>query len=170
MTRPRLKRQREGTAHLDDRVWQELKGRLADLARPHVRVGVLASKGGSAAAEGSAGITMAELATVHEYGSPEAGIPARSFVRRTFIEKEADTAGAIAKLAGRVIEGKVDEGRALELLGAWGAAQVKNTIARGPHIPPPLKPETIEAKSGKTRPLVDSGQLVGSISSEVVDG
>lgn len=165
----RLKRMANGTAEIDDAGWEQLKTRLRGLATgAFVKVGVVAEHGaGDAVSDSDGDINMAELASVHEYGSPAAGIPARSFIRRTFVEQEGELAKFCAKATERVFEGKVTEERALDLIGAWSAAQVKKTIARGPHIPPPLKPATVKAK-GSTRPLVDTGHLANSINHAVV--
>ena len=50
--------------------------------------------------------------------------------------------------------------RALGLLGARMSADMKMTIKN--RIPPPLQPETIRRK-GSDVPLIDTGQLINSI-------
>ena len=109
---------------------------------------------------------MVELAAIHEYGAPKAGIPERSFIRRTFNEKQKQLKSVVGKLATDVVEREKSVESALDQLGAWGAAQVKNTITRGKGVPPPNAPETV-AKKGSSRPLVDTGRLVDAIQWEV---
>lgn len=145
--------------------WKNLTAKLKAAEGAHVKIGVLASSGKTADGK----MSMVELAAVHEYGSPAAHIPERSFIRRTFENNRHDVERMTAKLAGQFVEGKISLARALDQLGAWGAAEVKHTIAKGPHIPPPLKQATIDRK-GSDRPLVDTGRLLGSIQHEVVGG
>lgn len=138
-----------------------------DLDKMHARVGVLASKGGNDQVE--SGATLIEVAASHEFGAPRAGIPERSFIRRTFVNKEQETIALTTKLAKMVVTDRLDAKKALTVLGQWGATEVKKTITEGPHLPPPLKQATINRK-GSDRPLVDTGRLVGAITSEVVEG
>jgi hypothetical protein len=157
--------------HVDKKPWAKIKERLG-LKRSgqlHVKVGVLADKGGDEMHEGEDGeeITLIELAAIHEFGV-EGRIPERSFIRRTFDEQKSRLEKLIGSLAARVIKGSLTEAQALELLGQWAAAEIKKTITTH-DIPPPLAQETIDRK-GSSKPLVDTGQLVGSISYSVSDG
>lgn len=151
----------------------------------HVKIGVLASQGGGARAirrskhigeRGTArnavnkafevtDISLVELAAIHEFGSPAARIPERSFIRRTFDAKHVEIRALATKLAAKIVDGKMSVDKALTVLGQFCAAEVKKTITRD-RIPPPLKPATVEAK-GSDRPLVDSGRLLGAITYEV---
>lgn len=150
-------------ADLDMSELRRLAREVFKLGSGKVKVGVLANKGGGA---NHGGISMAELAAIHEYGSPAAGVPERSFIRRTFAAKEDDVAKMAARLAAGVFSGQMSATRALEILGAFGATEVKKTITEGAGVPPPNAPSTI-AKKGSSRPLVDTGRLLGSIQWEV---
>jgi len=149
----------------NDAIWRKIIDRVTRLDGAHVKVGVISSKGGDAKTDD--GITMVELAAIHEFGSPAASIPERSFVRRTLAAKRRAIQQNVNKLARAIVKNTMGEMRALELLGTWLAQEIKKTITAGPHLPPPLKPATIEAK-GSDRPLVDTGRLVDSITHEVV--
>ena len=154
-----------GKVTIDDAPWKALQKRLAALARGHVKVGILSNPDHD-------GIGMAELAAIHEFGAPARKIPERPFIRATFRDKAADFAKLQARIGKGVIEGRFEAPQAFGLLGTRGEAEVKKTIASGPHIPPKLQEATIDARerrSGKrsTRPLVDTGRLLGSISHEV---
>lgn len=153
---------------VDDRVWKKLLAVAHNLDKAHVRVGVLASKGGSERVPGT-DFDMVTLAAVHEFGSPAAGVPERSFIRRTFEQKRDELAQVCGLLAREIITKGMDPLKALARLGAWGAAEVKKTITQGEGVPPPNAPSTVAAK-GSDRPLVDTGRLVGSINFEVVEG
>jgi hypothetical protein len=138
-----------------------------------VRVGVLESKGGNEphpvenadGTPGSSTITMVELAAIHEFGSPAANIPERSFLRRTFAARNPELQVLMGRLAKGIIAGKIGPEQAAHLLGQWSVAQVRKTIT-SEHIPPPLQPATI-ARKGSDRPLVDTGRLLGAINYEI---
>jgi hypothetical protein len=140
-------------------VWKELYKRLEGHSGPTgIKVGVLRS----ASAPRSDGISNVELAAIHEFGSPAANIPERSFIRRTFREQKDKLDALLFKIAKGVVSDKTDLATGLNLLGQWAVAAIRKTITGGPGIPPPLKPATI-ARKKSTRPLVDTGQLVNSI-------
>lgn len=153
-----------GNPKISDAVWKAIFGRVRGLKHARVKVGVV----GSAAREEEDGTTLAEIAAIHEFGAPAAGIPERSFLRSTFRnpQKLEQLRKLQARLARDLIAGKIDVARAMGLLGAWGAGAVKATITRDGEFAP-LKPSTI-AKKGSSRPLIDSGQLLNSISWVVV--
>lgn len=160
-----------GGHKVDDRVFRELRRRLGPLRDAHAKVGVLAAH--NQPHEGS-DMSLVEIAAVHEFGSPAANIPERSFIRGTF--EDRDVVESLSRLtegvARAIIAGRLEVGAALERLGQWGAAQVKMRIKR--HIPPPLKPETIERKlskgqAGGSTPLVATGQLINAVTYEVAN-
>ncbi len=130
-----------------------------------LRVGVLASKGGN---ESRGGITMVELAAIHEFGSPDNNIPARSFIRATFLVRRVNALATMqTKLAEKIVLGGMPARRALGILGAWAASEVKKTFTEI-DIPPPLRQATIDAK-GSSKPLIDTGRLLGAVTWEVVE-
>lgn len=155
------------SVHADDAPWRKLYKRVVDADRYRVRVGVLASKGGLRKHKAS-DLTLVEIAAIHEFGSPAANIPERSFIRRTFLHRVYHAlVRKITDICKAIVLGVVDTKQGVGLLGAWGAAEVKNTITQD-DIPPPLTLETVKRK-GSSKPLVDTGQLKNSISWEVVD-
>lgn len=151
---------------VDTRGWKALRKAWGELGGLRVNVGVLASKGGLEIHGPDGDITLIEIAAIHEFGSPAANIPERSFIRRTFINKEKEIAAAIGKAATAVAYG-MDAKKALDIVGLYMSTEVKKTVTAGEHIPPPLQPATI-ARKGSDRPLVDTGRLVQSVSWEVV--
>ena len=146
--------------NLDDRVWQEILRRVHRADEFYVKVGIIGQD--ASASHGDA--TNAEVGTAHEYGTED--LPERSFLRSTFVRREGDLAKLQAQACRGILEGKIDAQRALALIGAWAAGAVRATITRDGEFVP-LKPATI-ARKGSSRPLVDTGQLVGSISFVVV--
>lgn len=150
-----------------DKGLKALIERCVSLKRATVKVGVLEDKGAEAKRtedEEPGEMTVLEVATIHEFGAPAAGIPARSFIRGTVDEQRGEIADVQRKLAIAVLSGKLEIGRALNQLGAAVSARIQRRIARG--IQPPLLPRTI-ARKGSSKPLVDTGQLRSSISWEV---
>ena len=147
---------------------QALVERVGSLSSAAVRVGVLQDKGGEAKRSQGAsevkGLTILEVATVHEFGAPERGIPQRSFLRGTVDEQEAEIRADQHRLAVAYLSGKIQLGKALNQLGARIAGRIQQRIARG--IDPPNAARTI-ARKGSSKPLVDTGQLRSSITWEV---
>ena len=145
--------------------------KLAEARAKGVRVGVLSSKGGGEEHTDDdgkpSGVSMVELAAIHEFGSRKAGIPERSFIRRTFNSKRKQLAAMQVKLARAIVLRKLPVKSAYEILGQWAAAEVKKTITQT-KIPPPLKKETIRRKKSD-RPLVNTGKLLNAITHEVTN-
>lgn len=122
-----------------------------------VKVGVM--EGGSEAAPG---LTMAQLMAIHEFGAPRANIPERSAIRSTY-HAEREALGKLSKaVVQRILKDQMTIEQGLGILGLDLATKIKRRITDGEGIPPPLSPVTI-ARKGSTRPLVDSGRLLGSI-------
>lgn len=149
---------------LDDTVWKRILTELKNANRSYVKVGVI----GAAAMQKTAdGVSMAELALIHTYGSPKRSIPARPFIAEGINAQEAKIKTLTEKLAEKVSTGKLTIQTALATLGEAGAAAVKRYVKSGPYIRPLLKAATIEAK-GSSRPLIDSSRMINSVSYEIV--
>ena len=112
-------------------------------------------------------LTNVELATVHEFGVPSANIPQRSFIRSTADENKKKYQQALIRIATRLVERGGNLNVRASLL-RFGANVRKDIIAKiQSNIPPPLKPATIKAKDGDPLALVDTAQMLGSITSVV---
>lgn len=148
---------------VNDKVWRKLLAKLKRMENAHVKVGVLASQGGSA--EHSEGITLIELAAIHEFGSPEAGIPKRSFIHDG-VNKSKKIKDTMSKLSARVVGGTMSETHALEILGQVATAEIKNYVSAGAPVPPPNTKSTV-SKKGSSRPLIDTGRMVNAVNHEV---
>ena len=160
----------EGGSKIDLHKWQELRAQVRKTAAggAKVKVGVLGSAG-----QHPSGISMVELAAIHEFGSPAAGIPERSYIRRTMDLKHDAVESMVRRTAAAYLKGKVELAQALGLLGQFLVAQVKNTITSEQVVP---KLEDSEAgrrtikRKGSHVTLVDHGQLLNAISYEIVEG
>lgn len=141
------------SVHVDKRMWNKIYSTVRKLGGAHVQVGVFDGRN-------------AEIALIHEFGAPAAGIPARPFVRQTLENKAGQLAALQKKIAQALLMGTLTEGKALGLIGAWAAGAIKATITRDGNFAP-LKPATIKRK-GSDKPLIHTGQLVGAITFVVV--
>lgn len=152
-----------------DTGWKALQDRMKKLAKagPFVKIGIL-----SDGSHQGSDIGLVEIGAIHEFGSPSAGIPERSFIRSTFDREHDQLEKLTEKLATKVMNGEMSAEQALGLLGAWGAGQVQRTIVErlttGPE-PQELKPATI-ARKGSSTPLVDHGLLKAAITWKVEGG
>ena len=152
-----------GKLKIDDRKWRAIQAAVQRMGGSFVSVGVLADQGGS---ETIGGLTLVEIARLHEFGNPATGLEERSFLRATLAAHEAEIRAFQAKLVGAILLGKLTEARALDLLGAMVAGLVKKFIYSG-QVQPELAESTIKAK-GSSTPLVDTSALVNHITHEVV--
>lgn len=143
-----------------DHGFAEFFKRMREARDAKIKVGVLADTSQGAETEGG-DLTVAEIAVVNEFGTEDKRVPERSFLRSTFEEKREDLVKLGAHLFGLVIAGKMKLDRALGIMGATLASEVKNKIT-GTELPPPNAPSTI-ARKGSDHPLVDTGRLVGAI-------
>lgn len=130
---------------------------IINAGKPQVLVGVPASEN----RERGDGITMAELAAIHEWGAPSKGIPERSFLRSAIIEGRQD----ISDLIAQGVSVYLQQGKEVDLafynrVGLFASNLVKTKIAKGPFKP--LSEATIKRK-GSSLPLVDTGALRQSI-------
>lgn len=140
------------TVRINTKRWQKLHRSAIELGKREVRVGVFDS-------------TEAKIAMVHEFGAPSAGIPQRSFMRSALRGR------GLKRLAQRIakmfLEGKIDETRALTMLGEGATEAMKLRIAKPPGKWPRLDPDTVRVK-GHARKLIDTGKLIASIAFRIV--
>ncbi len=156
----------------DKREQYKLEKRLQKMQKsPHVAVGILQDE------PVNDEFTMVDLATVHEFGSKDGRIPARSFFRSTLDSKRAEYPKLIAKLQDAYVIGKLTMKQALTQFGEMVVGDMKETINNG--IKPDLAESTKKAKKQSIkkqkkklsgigfRPLIETGVLKGSITHQV---
>lgn len=124
-------------------------------ATPPITVGVHGEEG-SAGTE--SGTTVADVATVHEFGL--GNHPERSFIRAWFDSKRSENQDALRKLAKSVLDGRNDPMTAAEKAALFLENSAKNYIQSGS-----VSPAT--DKDGTT--LIETAQLVSSIRGKVGD-
>jgi len=118
------------------------------------------------------GSYIAEVAARHEFGR---GVPARPFMRPTMIKEKNGWAKLATLLINDAIKGKRTPSSVLEVLGLKAAGQMRAFIRTV--FTPPLAESTIAARvrkmknknivGGLTKPLVETGTMINSLTSEV---
>lgn len=110
--------------------------------------------------------TNAMLGYIHEFGAPEANIPARPFLLPGIRAVKDKVAGYLKQSSIAALKG--DSGKADRAMGAAGlvaVSSIQRQFTSGSFAP--LKPSTLKARRRRgrtgTRPLIDTGQLRRSI-------
>lgn len=147
---------------------KKLRDELKKAASMHVAVGIIGQTAAEAKkyynAQGNleAGpVTLAEVATAHEFGNPGRNIPERSFLRQAVDTGKPELQKLSAELTKAIAEGKLTTEHALGLLGQKIEALVDEQFERGG------SPAWDPVKHRKGVPLSDTGQLKNSIASQV---
>lgn len=140
----------------------EVQKRIKELTKDKVFVGV---PDGGGRSDGK--MTNAQIARVHEFGSPAQNIPARPFLTAGVTESKPEIVAQMKQASIDMLAGK-DGGKSLNKAGLIGQSAVKKYVVAGDFAP--LSPKTIKARSnarsngnGGTKPLIDTGQLLNSI-------
>ena len=134
---------------------------MQEIGLSHAVIGVL---GGMHTDEKGYTFGMADLAIEHEFGSDDGRIPERSFLRSSLIENRETYKKYLAMLLRQAIQGQIMITDVYNRLGAISAGGVQQKILDGPFKP--LKEATIKRK-GSSKPLIDKGQLLQSITWDV---
>lgn len=143
-----------GRVTIKDNGFSALAKRLKAFGKGYtLTVGVHASEG--EATDGK--ITVAEVATINEYGL---GVPERSFIRDWYDTNEVRNRANLGKIAAVVLRGEFTVEVGLGRFGALCQGEIQARISGG--IPPPNAPSTI-ARKGSSTPLINTGQLRSSI-------
>lgn len=117
---------------------------------------------------GDKGSDLVTIGAYNEYGSEDGKHPPkRSFLRSTYDEGKEKYVAMVAKGLDDSLAGKGTLRRALDLAGLKLSNDVKLKIRRG--ILPENAAITIKRK-GSSKPLVDTGRLLQSISHEIRSG
>lgn len=134
--------------------WKSIKQELEAAARLEVAVGIFqGDKNGE-------GVQIAEYAAYNEFGTDT--IPSRPFMRTALDENRSDINADIDRQSARLTGGQVTARGALTIIGQKHASRIQNTIT-GRDFLPRLSPQTVEAKKGSTKTLVDTGALVNAV-------
>lgn len=138
------------------------KKALEDLVSQDVLVGVPEEKTRRKSKE----MTNAQLAYIHDKGSPSQNIPARPFQDPGIMRANDKISERMKQVAKDALEGNWQKVKAgLMAVGLIAQSSIRARINEG--IPPPLKPRTIAARKRKGRtgtvPLINTAQLRNAI-------
>jgi hypothetical protein len=153
-----------GTVTDTDAGYKALFRRLEDAKGLVLTVGVHGPEGAAehAVEEGEPPLTVADVATIHEYGL--GNNPERSFIRAWADENKSQNEQTLLKIGQACVRGRYDATTGLNRAGLLFVAQIQRRIRAG--IAPPLSPVTI-ARKGSSTPLINTGQLWTSIRHKV---
>lgn len=147
----------------DDNDIPELMDRLEKARATKMKFGILGSGLGGKRHKGVK-LTIVEIGSVHEFGAPSVNIPERSFIRKTFDDKQGEVADVAEEFFGQYIMGDISYDAATKGVGEFVKGLIQTTMRD--LSSPALKAITIQLK-GSSQPLIDTGQLLDSIEYEV---
>lgn len=124
------------------------------------------------------GTPVAYVASIHEFGDVESGIPARPFMRPTIARKEGAWREFVTQQAKQIIAGNQNPRDMFEALGLNVSGEIARSITDV--TAPPLKEATIAAKRRKMadqatvgsldKPLVETGLMLATVTHTVGSG
>ena len=123
-----------------------------------VKAGILAKDGSQNHSEG---ITVFQIGMIHEFGVPEKNIPRRSFIRVPIENNIKEITKLIENNHRLVLEKGMQTKVALDLIGIKAQNVIKESFRNNNWKA--NSRATIKRK-GSSRPLINTGQLIGSIS------
>lgn len=148
----------------------QLAKSFAAVRASYVKAGVLGTSHKSKGKQRTDGLTNAQLASIHEYGLGD--VPARPWIGPPFRANRQKYMARLVKAYKKALkDGEPAQViKELERLGFLMAADIKNYVTQSPlpGVPPPNAPATI-ARKGSSRTLVDSSQMVNSVTHQVID-
>lgn len=154
--------------------WKEIQERFGLADQSYTNVGVIGPEAEGPHDGDPEGLSLAEIAAIHEYGSEDGTIPERSFIRDG-IDQNMDRINAVKEAVAKVVfEAKGMPIRTgLALIGLEAVRLIRDRIREG--IPPPLAESTMRRREAlgdsHPRPLIDTGQLINAITHvETVNG
>ena len=113
------------------------------------------------------GTSIPMLASIHEFGAPNAGIPPRPYFRTMIAAKSPEWGDALADL---LKANDYDSAAALDLMGTGIGGQLQQSIIDV--VAPPLSPITLMLRKMRSedQSLVVSGKTVGEAAARVAAG
>ena len=143
--------------------FKKIKEQLSKFEKLQVWVGFQGNEGQEQA--GDSRLTVVDVATFNEFGTQNS--PARPFLRKAMDENRDVIGRAFEQAVRDVVDRKVSAVQAAARLGELGVSLVKRKIVSLKD--PPNAPATV-ARKGSSNPLVDTGQLLQSVTYTVREG
>ena len=123
-----------------------------------VKAGILAKDGSNNHSEG---ITVFQIGMIHEFGAPEKNIPRRSFIRVPIENNIKEITKLIENNHKLVSENSMSAKVALDRIGLKAQNTIKKSFRDNDWK---ANSRATVKRKGSSRPLIDTGQLIGSIS------
>lgn len=130
-----------------------------------LEVGILAEEGSR---KGDGNLTSAQVGLYMEVGAPKANVDARPWLSTAIDDNQNRINAMIRVTTEAALDGK-DFERRMKLDGERVRTMIQSKIRNGDPKWKPLEDSTI-AKKGSTKPLIDTGQLIGSQSYKAIIG
>jgi len=145
-----------------DPAMKEMEKNLKELSKMSVAVGVL-----SGAGTYKNGTEITTIASVHEFGAPHKNIPQRSFLRVPFAHEKIRLNKVIDKSFMALANGKISVKSAYDIIGAEARNIVIKAFSTSGFGKWEGNSNITVAKKGSSKPLIDTGRLMQSITWEV---
>lgn len=118
-------------------------------------------------------MTVAQVAAVHEFGSPEHNVPARPMLRTAAAYHAHEIGPFFAPILKRYVEGRGEPDATMRRIGSFWKGKVRRMfITEAENTWKPLKEETLEARRAKkffgTKKLLDTKHLRESLDYKAV--
>ena len=120
------------------------------------------------------GTPVAYVAAIQEFGSPQNNIPPRPFMRPTMEENRKEFSDMMARGCAKVLDGSLTSDQMLGQFGMVVAGAIKESIVAVNR--PALSDSTMRSrrsrkadKNPSTKPLVDTGLMLASVDSKVIN-
>jgi len=134
--------------------WRRIKQEIKKSKDLEVAVGILEGD------ENGEGLSIAEYATYNEFGT--GNVPSRPFMATAFDENVAKIDNDFKREADKMLRGQHTALDALTIIGQKHVSRIQNTITDRDFLPK-LSEQTIRAKKGSTKTLVDTGAMVNAV-------
>ncbi len=139
-----------------------------------VKIGLQGEKGQRAASgDPKSGKTVVDVGIDNEFGVPARRVPARSFIRSTFDNKNRQWSFLTKNLLGKILLRRLNTSRALSIIGLKIQSDIKRKIRS--NVPPPNAESTLRRKMaraqkkvgigpiGMPKTLIDTGRMLNSV-------
>lgn len=141
-----------------DKGFEKIIATIEDLAKKEIKVGILENAG-----HYPDGVPIVDVAVWNEYGT--SNMPSRPFIRQCYALNSEKAYQMLGKAVDLILSGGQPEA-ALTKVGAWYQNRMKHTLQTYPWQPNTAS--TIARKKG-SKPLIDTGLLLKSISYQIKD-
>jgi len=149
-----------------DMGWKRIESQLRAFEKASVLVGFQEGSVTKTQVKGQrekeGGLSMPEIASANEFGTKT--IPARPFMRTSFDENYRKITSLINTQYDQISEGKSSAEKSLNAIGVIMVGLIQQKIRA--IVSPPNSPRTIAIK-GSSKPLIDFGQMIQSVTYKV---